>query len=259
MSIQVDDNWWQNLFDEIYLMTDARSVCDEKLTFQEVDFLIDTLRLDKSTSILDLCGGHGRHSLELSRRGFKNVTVLDYSRYLIDLGKERAKEEKINTVFIQGDARNTNLPGQNFQFIIIMASSFGYFVNEEENKKILKEAFRLLMPKGTLLLDLPDKDYVLQNFKPFSCHKVNADITVRRERELSDDVIYSRETVTSKRRGCIRDRTYCTRLYSPEKISDLMYSAGFSSITCKRNFMNRETEGDYGCMTNRMIVTAKKN
>jgi len=259
MSIQVDNNWWEYLFDEIYLMTDARTVCDEKLTCQEVDFLVDTLDLDKSASILDLCGGHGRHSLELSRRGFKNVTVLDYSRYLIDLGKETAKESKLNTVFSQGDARNTGLPGQSFQFIIIMASSFGYFVNEDENKKILNEAFRLLMPKGTLLLDLPDRDYVLQNFNPFSCHKVNEDITVSRERELGDDIIYSRETVMSKKGGCIRNRTYCTRLYSPEKISDLMYSAGFSSIICKRNFMNREAEGDYGCMTNRMIVIAKRN
>jgi len=134
MSIQVDNNWWKYLFDEIYLMTDARSVCDEKLTCQEVDFLVDTLDLDKSASILDLCGGHGRHSLELSRRGFKNVTVLDYSRYLIDLGKETARKSKLNTVFSQGDARNTGLPGQSFQFIIIMASSFGYFVNEDEKK-----------------------------------------------------------------------------------------------------------------------------
>jgi len=258
MSIKVDDNWWQALFDEVYLMTDARSVCDEKLTRQEVDFLVATLDLDKSASILDLCGGHGRHSLELSRRGFKNVTVLDYSRYLIELGKERAKEEKLNTVFVQGDARNTGLPGQSFQFIIIMASSFGYFANEEENKKILNEAFCLLMSKGTLLLDLPDRDYVLRNFKPFSCHKINEDIMVSRERELVGDLICSRETVTSKRGSYIRDRTYCTRLYSPEKISGLLNSAGFASITCQGNFMNREAEGDYGCMTNRMIVTAKK-
>ncbi|MFQ6121557.1 MAG: class I SAM-dependent methyltransferase [Dehalococcoidales bacterium] len=258
MTIKVDDNWWQELFDEIYLMTDARSVCDEKLTRQEVEFIVEALDLDKSASILDLCGGHGRHSLELSRRGFKNVTVLDYSRYLIELGKKRARQEKLNTVFIQGDARDTGLPGQSFQFIIIMANSFGYFVNEDENKRILSEAFRLLMPNGTLLLDLPDRDYVLQNFKPFSCHKVNEDITVSRERELGDDIIYSQEKVISKKLGYIRNRTYCTRLYSPEKITDLMYSVGFLSIICQRNFMNRAAEGDYGCMTNRMIVTAKR-
>ena len=258
MSIQVDDNWWQDLFDEIYLLTDARSVCDEELTCQEVNFLEETPDLDKSASILDFCGGQGRHSLELSRRGFTNVTVLDYSRYLLNLGGKRAKQEGLNTIFIQGDARNTGLCGQSFQFIISMASSFGYFVNEDENKKMLNEAFRLLMPKGTLLLDLPDRDYVLQNFKPFSWHKVNEDITVSCERELGDDIIYSRETVTSEKEGCIRDRTYCTRLYSPGKISDLLSSVGFLSIICQKNFMSRGTEGDYGCMTNRMIVTAKR-
>ena len=259
MNIRVDDNWWQELFDEIYLLTDARSVCDEKLTRQEVDFLVKTLELDKSASILDLCGGHGRHSLELSRRGFQKVTVLDYSRYLVELGEKRAKEEGLDTIFIRGDARNTGLPGQSFQIIIIMASSFGYFVNEDENKKILNEAFRLLIPKGTLMLDLPDRDYVLQNFTSFSSHKVNEELTVNRERELGDDIIYSRETVRSKKWGCLRDRTYCIRLYSPEKISGLLSSAGFSSVSCEKDFMNREAEGDYGCMTNRMIVMARKD
>ncbi len=259
MSAPVDNNWWKYCFDEIYLLTDARSVCDEKLTSQEVDFLEETLNLDKAAPILDLCGGQGRHSLELSRRGFTNVTVLDYSKYLLDLGEKRAKQEKLNTAFIQGDARNTGLRGQSFQFIIIMASSFGYFVDDDENRKILKEAFRLLMPEGTLLLDLPDRDYVIQNLKPLSCHQANEDITVRRERKLVDDIIYTREKVTSEKGGCIRDRTYCTRLYSPEKISDLLHSVGFSSITHRKGFMSREAEGDYGCMTNRMIVIAKKN
>jgi len=65
-----------DLFDHIYLLTDARSVCDTELTSREVLFLEETLNLDKSASILDLCGGQGRHSLELSRSGFSDVTVL---------------------------------------------------------------------------------------------------------------------------------------------------------------------------------------
>jgi GxxExxY protein len=85
------------------------------------------------------------------------------------------------------------------------------------------------------------------------------DMTVRRERELGEDIIYSREIVISEKNGLIRDRTYCIRLYSPEKISELMHSTGFSSIAFKKDFMRRETKGDYGCMTNRMIVTAEKH
>lgn len=259
MTIQVDNNWWKDLFDEVYLLTDARSVCDENLTRQEVNCLEKILNLSKTDAILDLCGGQGRHALELSRRGFKNVTVLDYSRYLVDLGNRRAKQESLNTRFIQGDARSPGFREQSFKYIIIMASSFGYFVDEGENESILQEAFRLLQPNGTLLLDITNRDYILQNFKPFSSHKVNEDITVKRERELGDDIVYSRETVLSEKNGHIRTKTYCTRLYCSQKITDLLASVGLCSINCISDFMNRVKEGDFGCMTNRMVVLAKRD
>ena len=69
MNIEVDKEWWQHIFDEIYLLTDARSVCDEQLTSREVDYIVGFLRPKKSAKILDLCGGHGRHAIELGRRG----------------------------------------------------------------------------------------------------------------------------------------------------------------------------------------------
>lgn len=259
MTIQVNDNWWKTIFDEIYLLTDARSVCDDNLTCQEVNFLENTLDWKKSDSILDLCGGQGRHALELSRRGFDRVTVLDYSGYLLACGKKRADHEKLNTIFVQGDARNTGLVEQSFQYIIVMASSFGYFMSENENKKILDETFRLLMPGGTFLLDLPNRDYVLKNFKAFSSHQINEEVIVHRERELGDDIIYCRERVMFENKGCVRDNTYCIRLYSPEKISSMLQTVSFSSINFINNFMSRDGKGDYGCMTNRIIVTAQKN
>ena len=38
---------------------------------------------------------------------------------------------------------------------MILGSSFGYFIDEAENRKMLLEAFRLLQPGGLLLMDLP--------------------------------------------------------------------------------------------------------
>lgn len=259
MSIHIADNWWEDLFDEIYLLTDARSVCDSQLTTQEVCFLVKILDMDKSASILDLCGGQGRHSLELSRSGFTDVTVLDYSHYLLEIGKKIAQQEQLTTRFIQGDARGTTFPAESFHFIIIMASSFGYFINEHENEKILLEAFRLLKPHGMILLDLPDREYVINNFRPFSSHKATNDITVNRKRELGDDIIFTREIVISKEKGCIRDRNYCIRLYGQGKIAELISSAGFSSIIFEKDFMNSQAKEDFGCMNNRMVVKAIKN
>jgi D-alanine-D-alanine ligase len=258
MVIEVNKNWWKNIFDEIYLLTDARSVCDEELTIREADFLEQTLNLDKSLPILDLCGGQGRHALELSRRGFSKVTTLDFSEYLINLGKRRARQKNLNTHFIRGDARRMGLCNKVFSVIMIMGSSFGYFVQEEENQKILSEAFRLLLPAGRLVLDLPDPDYVLRKFRPYTRHKVRDDIEVSRTRSLGHDIIFCREKVYSVSKGVIRDKTYCTRLYTPEKISSLLRYVGFSNIICKRDFIQRESEGDYGTMTNRMIVKAEK-
>jgi len=84
MNIDVNPDWWKTMFDEVYLLTDARSVCNPELTRREIDMVVDLLPIDRKHRILDLCAGHGRHSFELGARGFKNCTVLDYSQALID-------------------------------------------------------------------------------------------------------------------------------------------------------------------------------
>ena len=253
-----DPDWWKRIFDETYLITDARTVCDDDLTCREVDFLEEVLLFDRSWPILDLCGGQGRHSLELSRRGFQNMTALDYSEFLINLGREKAKEEGLNTSFIRKDARDTGLPAQSYRAIIIMASSLGYFYEEAENEKILHEAYRLLMPEGSLLLDLPNRDFLLEHFTPQSWHEADEDMVVCRQRRLDEDVIHSREMVISKKNGLIRDEIYITRLYSQEKITEALTSAGFSSVAIREDYVSHAREGDYGSMTNRMIVVAGK-
>jgi D-alanine-D-alanine ligase len=255
---KIDPEWWKRLFDQTYLITDARSVCDEHLTCREVDFLQDFLQLQKEHAILDLCGGQGRHALELSRRGFQDVTVLDYSPFLVGLGKKRAHEENLKISFIQQDARNTTLPNERFRTILVMASSFGYFLEKTDDEKMLLEAFRLLQSRGSLLLDLPNKRYIMENFIPLSWHEADEHMVVCRHRRMDSDMVYTRELVVSKIEGLVRDACYCTRLYSREQIVELLNSAGFSSVRVQEDFVSHEQREDYGFMTNRMIVTAKK-
>jgi D-alanine-D-alanine ligase len=212
----------------------------------------------KDSAILDLCGGQGRHSLELARRGYKDLTVLDYSGFLLEIGQKKANEKNFRIQFIQRDARCTGLPDGRFHYIILMASSFGYFAKESENTKILAESFRLLSPGGQLMLDLPDRDYIIGNFKPSSFHRVNEDISVKRQRLIRGNVIYSKETVLSDQKGCIRENTYCMKLYSSDNLKKLLLKEGFKTVSFKRDFMNRSNLGDFGCMTNRMVAITKK-
>lgn len=254
----VNETWWMSIFDDVYLQTDARSVCDDELTCEEASFLEAGLKLSQNQQILDLCGGQGRHALELSRRGFNHITVFDYSDYLLSKGNQEAARDNLPVSFVRGDARQIGLSGSRFDVVMLMGSSFGYFIRDHENRKILIEAFRLLKPRGTILLDLPDKNYVINNFKPSASHKTDNQLEVIRDRKLDQDVIYCRERVIESSGSCIRDNVYCTRLYSQESIQHLLQGVGFDSVRFKNDFMCREERGDYGCMTHRMIVLADK-
>ena len=143
----------------------------------------------------------------------------------MNLGRERAQKEDLNTTFVRKDARDTGFQSHMFRAVIVMGGSFGYIIDDKENERILCEAFRLLLPEGSLLLDLPDREYVLKNLNPYAWHEANEEIVVCRQRRLDDDMVYCREMVISKHKGLIRDENYCTRLYSREKITALLTSA----------------------------------
>lgn len=257
--MKVKKDWWKDFFNKIYLVTDARSIYNNALTRREVDLLEKFLKLNKNDAILDLCGGYGRHSLELAKRGYHNLTVLDFSEYLIKLGKKMAKEAGFNIKFFCRDARFSNLESNHYSAVFIMANSFGYFIDENENLKILKEANRLLKRKGKLLLDLADPDYIRKNLKPLSWHEANKEIIVCRKREIRYNIVKAREIVLSKKKGLIRDGFYCARIYTGRKITRLLKVSGFKNLVIKKNFCLHKNKNDYGLVTSRMIVTAMKS
>ncbi len=122
MENEVDKNWWMSIFDNIYLQTDARSVDDHQLTCQETAVLESCLGIQSDWRILDLCGGQGRHALELARRGFVNITVFDYSAFLLSAGYSQAHDERLPVEFIRGDARYIGIRDNMFDFIMLMGS-----------------------------------------------------------------------------------------------------------------------------------------
>ncbi|GIX49037.1 MAG: hypothetical protein KatS3mg131_3248 [Candidatus Tectimicrobiota bacterium] len=258
--ILVDPDWWKTLFDEVYLLTDAPFVCNPTVTCKEVDVIERVLHLRRADRILDLCGGQGRHALELARRGYSHLTVLDYAEFLLQQGRKEAARAGLRVNFCRADARAIPHRAASFDVVLLMANSFGYFSDAADDRQVLVEAARLLAPGGRLLLDLIDREAALRHFRPESWHEAAPDLVVCWRRQLVNDRVHVREVVLSKTAGLLRDRTYAERLYTPEQLCALLAEAGFAETHVRpRAFVySPEDDHDYGLATNRMLVVARK-
>ena len=258
MSIDVDPDWWKTLFDEVYLLTDARSVNDADITRREMDIFTSLIPIKPHDCILDLCGGHGRHALELCRRGFRDCTVLDYSQPLLDIGARHAADRQYPVRFFQGDARHTFLDAETFDHVLILGNSLGYLLEADADLNILEESRRLLKPRGWLLLDVSDGEAARTKVAPQAWHEIDDDVVVCRQRELKEDRICAREMVLSKDNGLIRDRSYCIRLYGAEELNALVARAGFCDVQVHTDASAIQVNVDVGCMNHRLVVVARK-
>lgn len=258
MSIAVDPDWWKTLFDEVYLITDARSVNDEAITRQEMAIFTSLIPIKPDDGILDLCGGHGRHAIELCRRGYRNCTVLDYSQSLLDIGARTAADMQYPVRFVQGDARQTRLPAGTFDHVLVLGNSLGYIIEPDADLLILQESLRLLKPGGWLLLDVSDGDAACTKITPQAWHEIGDDVVVCRQRELSEGRICAREMVLSKKEGLIRDQTYCIQLYEADQLADLVMRAGFVDVRIHTDASAIHASLDVGCMNHRLVTVARK-
>jgi D-alanine-D-alanine ligase len=251
--------WWRKLFNALYVKTDGDVVENVENTKREVDFIVSATGMPAHAHILDLCCGQGRHCLELARRGFKNVTGVDRSRYLIRLARKRAQSEGLSVVFKEGDARNPRLNESSFDCVAIMGNSFGYFSNKQDDEKVLAAVGKLLRPSGQIVLDITDGAYMAEHFDRRSWEWIDEHHFVCRERSISQDGerLISREVIVHDEMGVIADQFYAERLYTKAGIHKLLEKCGFRNV---RHHGTTEAmsdrDQDLGMMARRILISA---
>ncbi len=259
LEAHLPQEWWRKLFNALYVKTDGDVVENSENTRREVDFIVSAAAIQPHSTILDLCCGQGRHCLELARRGFKSVTGVDRSRYLIRLARKRAQNEGLNVVFKEGDARNPRLPESSFDCVAIMGNSFGYFSNKTDDEKVLTTVGKILRPTGQLVLDITDGAYMAEHFDRRSWEWIDEHHFVCRERSISQDRerLISREVIVHDEMGVIADQFYAERLYTREGITKLLEKCGFRNV---RHHGHAEAQSDrdqdLGMMARRFLLTA---
>ncbi len=256
----VKAEWWKDVFNSNYLKTDGDVVNDSHITDLEINRFIRILKPNSDSHILDLCCGHGRHTIALAKRGYKNVTGLDRSHYLIKKARKQASEENLTLRFREGDARKLPFKPRTFDFVVIPGNSFGYFESAQEDHSVLSEIARVLKPGGQVLLDLTDGDYQRENYQPRSWEWIDKNYFVCRERCLSDDKsrLISREVITHTTKGVVSDQFYAERLYSQKQIETLLSDLGYRAIKIEEPFSTNSVRNqDLGMMQQRYLCSAR--
>lgn len=106
--------------------------------------------------ILDAGGGDGKLGLLFAKEGH-DVTVVDISRQMLDLGKEKASKEALkgSISFLEGDLEKlTFLEDDEFDFIICEGSVISFLPNPN---RALKEFHRILKPGGEMILSVQNR------------------------------------------------------------------------------------------------------
>lgn len=119
-------------------------------TSDEADYLC---RFLKKGSVLDMGCGHGRHSIELARRGF-DVTGVDFVRENIDDARKKASEMALNNAaFITDDLRETRF-GNKYNNVICLYDVVGSFPESRDNMKLIKTAYENLLSGGVFVISV---------------------------------------------------------------------------------------------------------
>jgi SAM-dependent methyltransferase len=177
-----DMPWYQEFAGADYLRIYSPFLPPER-SAREVANIVKLLNLTPKSSILDLCCGHGRHTIPLAQQGY-HMTGLDLSQFFLQRAQVEAETRGTKAQWIQSDMRH--IPFNNeFDAIINIFTSFGYLENEEEDLQVLRQVQQALKPGGLFLLETVYQVRVVRTFSPHGIIRYDDGLIVLEERRLN--------------------------------------------------------------------------
>ncbi|WP_461517991.1 class I SAM-dependent methyltransferase, partial [Porticoccus sp.] len=140
--------WYEELFENYSAKYDEEPYTQG--TLGECDFIEEEVNHLKSTRILDIGCGTGRHSIELAKRGY-SVTGVDLSECQLSRAKQKAKERGLEIDFQLGDARDLGFVEEFDLAIMLCEGAFSLMETDEMNFRILENAAKSLKSEGKLI------------------------------------------------------------------------------------------------------------
>jgi 2-polyprenyl-3-methyl-5-hydroxy-6-metoxy-1,4-benzoquinol methylase len=200
-------------------------------TIGECDFLEKELGFDKSLKLIDIGCGTGRHSIELSKRGY-SVTGIDLSESMLEKAREKARQQALQIDFLRHDARDLPFDGQFDVAIMLCEGGFPLMETDEMNFEILRNVSKSLKAQSkfifTTLNGLFPLFHSINEFHAEGGNEGNAtydsknfDLMTLRDHNLTKFVDDS---------GVEKEIECNERYYLPSEITWLLKTLGFTKI-----------------------------
>jgi SAM-dependent methyltransferase len=222
-------------------------------TRAEVDFLEKALALAPGATILDLACGHGRHSIELARRGYA-VTGQDLNAFFLAEAASAAQRAGVAVRWVHGDRRHIPFAGE-FDAVVNLFTAFGYLESDEEDRRVIHQVAKALRAGGQFVLDVINRRRVLRGYRDREWRELADGSVVLAERRFdpASGRNYERR-VRLWRDGTRQEVATVVRLYTLTELIALCKAAG---LQCKAVYGSYTAE-PLGLDAPRCILIAQK-
>jgi SAM-dependent methyltransferase len=222
-------------------------------TVREVSFLEDKLGLQSGMSILDCPCGHGRHTNELAKRGYK-VTGQDLNSVFLTKAREDAEQMGVNPTYRHGDMRNLPFEAE-FDIALNLFTAFGYFEDEADDQAFLNAVAKSLKPNGKFFMDFINRDWLTQNWRANNWDVLSTGLVICHTRVLD----FERSQEYCKRLliypdGTRNETEHRLRLYTLRELILMCKRAGLETIQTFGDFDGRPAS----FQSKRVILIAQK-
>jgi len=195
---------------------------------KEVDGILQILKPEPNSHILDWCGGWGRHAIPLAKRGYK-VTLLDFSQPYLERAQEYAQREAVEIDLVCADFRNTPANIQADYAVNLFTAGLGY-MGESEDILALVALHHALRPNARILIDTMSLFWIVKNWQ-----KSNWDVSSDGTKRYLSQRTFDFRTNTERAVNTFQDveakqeesREIHLHLYAPADLRRVLVSAGF--------------------------------
>ncbi len=221
--------WYESIFENYGKKYDDESFAQG--TMGECDFIEKEIGYDKSLKILDIGCGTGRHSLELTKRGY-TVTGIDLSESLLKRAKEKAEALSLHIDFQKHDARELPFKNEFDIAIMLCEGAFPLMETDEMNYEILKNAANSLKETGKLIFTTLNGLFPLYNSVEEFCESTTIEGNVTYSKNTFDMMTFRDFNITTVEDDFGNKKVLeCNeRYYVPSEITWLLKSLGFKKI-----------------------------